>query len=149
MVFNVLPFLEKFLDIPILWRRDKYHFVSDKKKKSRIDCGMCLRRKNGCLQGQGKAVVISLEKGSFEISTERSVLKYLQNNLQLILYRENWLLLLLPISPEKEIVWLPMGPHSPVNSCAGFLMKRKTPDMMWFFLPIEAVKKSGDLKCGS
>ncbi|XP_054660187.1 testis anion transporter 1 isoform X5 [Grus americana] len=27
VVFNVLPFLEKFLDIPILWRRDKYHFV--------------------------------------------------------------------------------------------------------------------------
>ncbi|XP_075377660.1 testis anion transporter 1 [Mycteria americana] len=27
VVFNMLPFLEKFLDIPILWRRDKYHFV--------------------------------------------------------------------------------------------------------------------------
>ncbi|KFQ84032.1 Testis anion transporter 1, partial [Phoenicopterus ruber ruber] len=27
VVFNVLPFLEKFPDIPILWRRDKYHFV--------------------------------------------------------------------------------------------------------------------------
>ncbi|XP_064894525.1 testis anion transporter 1 isoform X2 [Columba livia] len=27
VVFNVLPFLEKFLDVPILWRRDKYHFV--------------------------------------------------------------------------------------------------------------------------
>ncbi|OPJ88835.1 hypothetical protein AV530_018986 [Patagioenas fasciata monilis] len=27
VVFNVLPFLEKFLDIPILWRRDKYHLV--------------------------------------------------------------------------------------------------------------------------
>ncbi|KFV60698.1 Testis anion transporter 1, partial [Gavia stellata] len=27
VVFNVLPFLEKFLDIPILWRQDKYHFV--------------------------------------------------------------------------------------------------------------------------
>ncbi|KFQ75319.1 Testis anion transporter 1, partial [Phaethon lepturus] len=27
VVFNMLPFLQKFLDIPILWRRDKYHFV--------------------------------------------------------------------------------------------------------------------------
>ncbi|KAM9595594.1 testis anion transporter 1 isoform 1-T2 [Morphnus guianensis] len=27
VVFNMLPFLEKFLDIPILWRQDKYHFV--------------------------------------------------------------------------------------------------------------------------
>ncbi|XP_035749646.1 testis anion transporter 1 isoform X3 [Egretta garzetta] len=27
VVFNVLPFLEKILDVPILWRRDKYHFV--------------------------------------------------------------------------------------------------------------------------
>ncbi|XP_010083536.1 PREDICTED: testis anion transporter 1, partial [Pterocles gutturalis] len=27
VVFNVLPFLEKFLDVPILWKRDKYHFV--------------------------------------------------------------------------------------------------------------------------
>ncbi|KFV01710.1 Testis anion transporter 1, partial [Tauraco erythrolophus] len=27
VVFNVLPFLEKLLDVPILWRRDKYHFV--------------------------------------------------------------------------------------------------------------------------
>ncbi|KAM6192042.1 testis anion transporter 1 [Sarcoramphus papa] len=27
VVFNMLPFLEKFLDVPILWRRDKYHFV--------------------------------------------------------------------------------------------------------------------------
>ncbi|XP_009890035.1 PREDICTED: testis anion transporter 1 [Charadrius vociferus] len=27
VVFNMLPFLEKFLDLPILWRRDKYHFV--------------------------------------------------------------------------------------------------------------------------
>ncbi|NXE83453.1 S26A8 protein, partial [Cochlearius cochlearius] len=27
VVFNMLPFLEKILDIPILWRRDKYHFV--------------------------------------------------------------------------------------------------------------------------
>ncbi|KAM9217481.1 LOW QUALITY PROTEIN: testis anion transporter 1 [Leptosomus discolor] len=26
-VFNVLPFLEKFLDVPILWGWDKYHFV--------------------------------------------------------------------------------------------------------------------------
>ncbi|KAM9255488.1 LOW QUALITY PROTEIN: testis anion transporter 1 [Cariama cristata] len=27
VVFKVLPFLEKFLDVPILWRPDKYHFV--------------------------------------------------------------------------------------------------------------------------
>ncbi|NWH45988.1 S26A8 protein, partial [Fregata magnificens] len=27
VVFNMLPFLEKFLDVPILWRQDKYHFV--------------------------------------------------------------------------------------------------------------------------
>ncbi|NXW06820.1 S26A8 protein, partial [Fregetta grallaria] len=27
VVFNVLPFLEKFLDVPTLWRQDKYHFV--------------------------------------------------------------------------------------------------------------------------
>ncbi|KFZ52290.1 Testis anion transporter 1, partial [Antrostomus carolinensis] len=27
VIFNMLPFLEKFRDIPILWRRDKYHFV--------------------------------------------------------------------------------------------------------------------------
>ncbi|NWY62694.1 S26A8 protein, partial [Chionis minor] len=27
VVFNMLPFLQKFLDVPILWRRDKYHFV--------------------------------------------------------------------------------------------------------------------------
>ncbi|NXC75524.1 S26A8 protein, partial [Anhinga anhinga] len=27
VVFNVLPFLQKFLDVPILWRQDKYHFV--------------------------------------------------------------------------------------------------------------------------
>lgn len=101
------------------------------------------------LRGQGKAAVTSLEKGSFEISTKRSVLRYLQNNFQLILYRENWLLSLLPISPEKEIVWLPMGPHSPVNSCAGFLMKRKTPDRMQFFLITEAIKKAGDLNCRS
>lgn len=27
VVFNVLPFLEKFLDIPTLWRKDKYHLA--------------------------------------------------------------------------------------------------------------------------
>ncbi|XP_014809135.1 PREDICTED: testis anion transporter 1 isoform X3 [Calidris pugnax] len=27
VVFNMLPFLEKLLDVPILWRRDKYHFA--------------------------------------------------------------------------------------------------------------------------
>ncbi|NXA27388.1 S26A8 protein, partial [Ibidorhyncha struthersii] len=27
VVFNMLPFLKKFLDVPILWRRDKYHSV--------------------------------------------------------------------------------------------------------------------------
>ncbi|NXC18467.1 S26A8 protein, partial [Corythaeola cristata] len=27
VIFNMFPFLEKILDIPILWRRDKYHFV--------------------------------------------------------------------------------------------------------------------------
>ncbi|KFQ59005.1 Testis anion transporter 1, partial [Pelecanus crispus] len=27
VVFNMLPFLEKIPDVPILWRRDKYHFV--------------------------------------------------------------------------------------------------------------------------
>uniref|UniRef100_A0A8C3KPL1 Solute carrier family 26 member 8 n=1 Tax=Calidris pygmaea TaxID=425635 RepID=A0A8C3KPL1_9CHAR len=27
VVFNMLPFLEKVLDVPILWRRDKYHFA--------------------------------------------------------------------------------------------------------------------------
>ncbi|NXI65222.1 S26A8 protein, partial [Anseranas semipalmata] len=27
VVFNVLPFLESFLDIPTLWRQDKYHLV--------------------------------------------------------------------------------------------------------------------------
>ncbi|NXN23407.1 S26A8 protein, partial [Nycticryphes semicollaris] len=27
VVFNVLPFLEKLLDVPILWRQDKYHFA--------------------------------------------------------------------------------------------------------------------------
>ncbi|XP_042656104.1 testis anion transporter 1 isoform X2 [Tyto alba] len=27
VVFNMIPFLEKFLDVPILWRQDKYHFV--------------------------------------------------------------------------------------------------------------------------
>ncbi|XP_054037106.1 testis anion transporter 1 isoform X5 [Rissa tridactyla] len=27
VVFNMFPFLEKFLDVPILWRQDKYHFV--------------------------------------------------------------------------------------------------------------------------
>ncbi|KAM6311220.1 LOW QUALITY PROTEIN: testis anion transporter 1 [Podargus strigoides] len=27
VVFNMLLFLEKFLDVPIQWRRDKYHFV--------------------------------------------------------------------------------------------------------------------------
>ncbi|XP_035749647.1 testis anion transporter 1 isoform X4 [Egretta garzetta] len=29
VVFNVLPFLEKILDVPILWRRDKYHFARE------------------------------------------------------------------------------------------------------------------------
>nr|XP_009923599.1 PREDICTED: testis anion transporter 1-like [Haliaeetus albicilla] len=46
VVFNMLPFLEKFLDIPILWRQDKYHFVSD--KKSHLGFGMCLKGRNGC-----------------------------------------------------------------------------------------------------
>lgn len=41
------------------------------------------------LGGQGMAVAIPLEKGSFEISTERNLLKSLQINLQLILYMEN------------------------------------------------------------
>ncbi|NXU55431.1 S26A8 protein, partial [Turnix velox] len=27
VVFNMLPFLETFLDVPTLWRQDKYHFV--------------------------------------------------------------------------------------------------------------------------
>ncbi|XP_032305186.1 testis anion transporter 1 isoform X2 [Coturnix japonica] len=27
VVFNMLPFLEKFLDIPTLWRKDKYHLA--------------------------------------------------------------------------------------------------------------------------
>ncbi|XP_071884627.1 testis anion transporter 1 isoform X5 [Anas platyrhynchos] len=27
VVFNMLPFLQKFLDIPTLWRQDKYHLV--------------------------------------------------------------------------------------------------------------------------
>ncbi|NXL67517.1 S26A8 protein, partial [Chordeiles acutipennis] len=27
VIFNMLPFLEKFWDVPILWKRDKYHFV--------------------------------------------------------------------------------------------------------------------------
>ncbi|XP_068516368.1 testis anion transporter 1 isoform X4 [Anas acuta] len=27
VVFNMLPFLQKFLDIPTLWRKDKYHLV--------------------------------------------------------------------------------------------------------------------------
>ncbi|NXW47827.1 S26A8 protein, partial [Nyctiprogne leucopyga] len=27
VIFNLLPFLQKFLDVPILWRRDKFHFV--------------------------------------------------------------------------------------------------------------------------
>uniref|UniRef100_A0A8C3KNK0 Solute carrier family 26 member 8 n=1 Tax=Calidris pygmaea TaxID=425635 RepID=A0A8C3KNK0_9CHAR len=29
VVFNMLPFLEKVLDVPILWRRDKYHFARE------------------------------------------------------------------------------------------------------------------------
>ncbi|NXP14910.1 S26A8 protein, partial [Thinocorus orbignyianus] len=27
VVFNMLPFLEKLLDLPVLWRQDKYHFA--------------------------------------------------------------------------------------------------------------------------
>lgn len=86
VVFNMLPFLEKFLDVPILWRRDKYHFVSDKATKD-LDCA--LKGETDVLGGQGKAVGIPLEKGPFEIAAERSVLKSLRINLQLILYREN------------------------------------------------------------
>jgi len=84
VVFNVLPFLGKFLDIPILWRQDNYHFVSDKKRPP-SNWNVLLKGEMDVLGGQGKAVAIPLEKGSFEVSAEKSALKSLQINLQLIL----------------------------------------------------------------
>ncbi|KAM6237077.1 LOW QUALITY PROTEIN: testis anion transporter 1 [Porphyrio hochstetteri] len=54
VVFNLLPFFQTFLDIPTLWRWDKYHFVSDKKES--------LKRRNGCFVRVRQSCNCSLRK---------------------------------------------------------------------------------------
>lgn len=141
VVFNVLPFLEKFLDIPILWRRDKYHFVSD--KKSHLGFRMCLKGRNGCFGRARQSSGHSLRKGILWNICWKEVYWNLYKSICNYFYtgRTDYCCCL-PDPLRRKLSSCQLGPHSHVNSCAGFLIKRKTPDTMWFFLIIEVLLKS-------
>lgn len=144
VVFNVSPFLQNFRDIPMLWRQDKYHFISA--KKSHLGFGMCLKGRNGCFTRAGQSSGHSLGKGVLRNMSWRNVYCCLFKSICNSFYRGKNYSCFFPDPLRRQLPRCQTESPARVSSCAGFLIR--TLNMMWVFLTAEALIKCLEIWTG-